>query len=180
MNSAKPFFFNGIQKNETFFHKYTQCIFTQLYKMSSITSNIALNASSPFIGIPFIGIPYIPLTPVSPTTSPPPTPPGKQADAGLEDAGLENAGLEDVGSDSDAYLNSDSEEDLPYHIRWADELARRNRTPLKPEPITRQNTSMVFNGRVIYNGDPEGNSISTYYDDMIFPTFEDDDDECIP
>ena len=126
--------------------------------MSSFTSTLSLNLSiidarprftpvSPTSPPPVsAGVDARPrFTPVSPTYPPP-----------VLHAGKKSPVQEKQGWDSD-------EEELPYHIRWADELARRSRRNPTPAPMpntyTRQTTSMVVDGQVVYNGDPKGNRI---------------------
>ena len=130
--------------------------------MSSFTSTLSLNLSIIDARPRF--------TPVSPTSPPPVSAVGK---GGVDErprftpvsptypppvlhAGKKSPVQEKQGWDSD-------EEELPYHIRWADELARRSRRNPTPAPMpntyTRQTTSMVVDGQVVYNGDPKGNRI---------------------
>ena len=83
--------------------------------------------------------------------------------------------------DTNSESGSESEEEVPYHIRWEDELGRRRRRQIQiqmqmqkpPAKVVRQTTYMVTEeGQLIYNGNPTGDRLQTSDDDMIFPIID--------
>ena len=122
-----------------FYYLYTQCSFVpQRNKMTSFTTNYELDTitidtnpcSQPLIFLP-----------ITPETTPPPTPTGYAGYA------MDETSDEEV-EDND----EDEEQDLPYHIRWEDELSRRRR---RTSPPVTETTAASGN----------------YYKDLIFPVF---------
>lgn len=81
--------------------------------------------------------------PVSPNSSPP-----KPRTLTHVSPSLTNLGNQDDSKDDES-----EEEDMPYDIRWGDELARRSRR----QPLTQPCVTPVT---------------TDYYDDMIFPIFD--------
>jgi hypothetical protein len=103
--------------------------FTTNYELDTIT--IDTNpCSQPLIFLP-----------ITPETTPPPTPTGYAGYA------MDETSDEEV-EDND----EDEEQDLPYHIRWEDELSRRRR---RTSPPVTETTAASGN----------------YYKDLIFPVF---------
>ena len=106
---------------KSFFHPHPMHSFKRK-QMDFITTKPTNSSNNTPLEIILPGRIY---TPVSPPSTPPTTPiTGKKTPASPTSTPPSTAECKPA---PETRAGSDSEEELPYHVRWADELARRRR-----------------------------------------------------